>query len=345
MHYNTNIKAISRDFVCHFLWKIGLTIPSKYAKRKLTVITFHRVLTEAQRLEYPLPNLAVTPQELDWLLVELKVHFECGPFTKIYKRWLNNEETDKPFLAITFDDGQYDNYCNAIPVLNKHQLKATFYIPVDFINTQQNIWHDRLGFSIQECQKSDSKTNKLTKLIFKYFGTINNEDISIKNISGLSKTLTPKERHLFVEDIEAIADTSIPEWAKMMTWTQIIELNNAGHEIGSHTITHALLPQLNSDELHFEIFESLKILEKQLKSEVNSFCYPNGDSSPTVESIVAEAGYNNAVTTKWGINEKSTGNFEIKRFDIDAFQLVDRHNNLSNKRLHMRFSGIQPGLR
>lgn len=38
------------------------------------------------------------------------------------------------YVSITFDDGRLDNFTNALPILEKHNLRATFFITTGFID-------------------------------------------------------------------------------------------------------------------------------------------------------------------------------------------------------------------
>jgi peptidoglycan/xylan/chitin deacetylase (PgdA/CDA1 family) len=46
-------------------------------------------------------------------------------------------------MVITFDDGYKDNYLNAVPILRKYDLPATFYIATDYIGTEFQTWWDQ----------------------------------------------------------------------------------------------------------------------------------------------------------------------------------------------------------
>jgi peptidoglycan/xylan/chitin deacetylase (PgdA/CDA1 family) len=46
-------------------------------------------------------------------------------------------------LAITFDDGYRDNHDNALPILKKYGLPATFFVTTQFIGTDVVPWWDR----------------------------------------------------------------------------------------------------------------------------------------------------------------------------------------------------------
>jgi peptidoglycan/xylan/chitin deacetylase (PgdA/CDA1 family) len=72
------------------------------------------------------------------------------------------------------------------------------------------------------------------------------------------------------------------------------ELRKRGFEIGSHSMTHRPLDILRSAEIGFEVERSKLELEQAIGSDVSSFCYPHGYSSPRVRRAVAAAGYTNA---------------------------------------------------
>ncbi|MEN6356494.1 MAG: polysaccharide deacetylase family protein [Armatimonadota bacterium] len=101
----------------------------------------------------------------------------------------------------------------------------------------------------------------------------------------------------------------------MMSAEQIKELSNAGFEIGSHTLTHPHLTELNDSELKHELVESKNRLEDLIGKPVKSFSYPYGDCDDRVIASAIEAGYSNAVTTKLGIVWKSSA-FEIPRVNV-----------------------------
>ncbi len=339
------LKAIFLDLICEFCWMSGASKPRRFAKNKLTAVTFHRVLQPEQRKYYPYPGLAVTPEELSWILKQFSQYFECGPFTSTYQQWLEQKSGKKPYLAITFDDGQLDNYVNARPVLDALNLKATFYVPIQHINDQKLIWHDRLGFAAKACFANGCPSPALTAIVSKYnVGTVDQNNF-INDIVEKTKNLDWATRNQFLQEVEKISQAPAPGWADMMSWEMIKQLSKEGHEIGSHTMTHAMIPQLSDDELTWEIAESRLQLEKQIGLSIKSFCYPNGDNDARTREAVKAAGYENAVTTQWGLNEFDVAPHALYRCDLDTRRLLNRSKKLSRAHLFFRLGGLHPGLR
>ncbi len=91
-----------------------------------------------------------------------------------------------------------------------------------------------------------------------------------------------------------------------LNWKQIIEMKEAGIDFGSHTMSHHNLTKLNDRELEYEIFESKKILEKQLGS-VDSISYPFNRVDDRVRNVVGKAGY------RFGFGGEGRDDLSIKK--------------------------------
>lgn len=89
-------------------------------------------------------------------------------------------------------------------------------------------------------------------------------------------------------------------YAPCMTKSEMLEWDQAGHEIGAHTVDHVHLPAIDADEAFRQIRDSRLQLEDMAGKEVRSFAYPYGDVSPLIRDMVEESGLNLAVTTRKG---------------------------------------------
>ena len=98
-----------------------------------------------------------------------------------------------------------------------------------------------------------------------------------------------------------------------MTWDQLREMAAHGITIGSHTMTHAYLPDMGLDAARREIVDSKAMLEKELGRRVDYLAYPTGGFSKEIMSLVVEAGYKAAFSTNRGCDRRTRDLFELKR--------------------------------
>jgi peptidoglycan/xylan/chitin deacetylase (PgdA/CDA1 family) len=111
-----------------------------------------------------------------------------------------------------------------------------------------------------------------------------------------------------------LRDGEVPE--RLMDASQIRLWLQAGHAIGSHSLTHARLTRLSVRDAREEIFASKKTLEDTFAVPVDHFCYPYGDWNPAVRDLVMEAGYRTACTTAFGINTPATPPLALRRLTV-----------------------------
>jgi len=82
-------------------------------------------------------------------------------------------------------------------------------------------------------------------------------------------------------------------------------------DIGSHTLSHHLLPLLSLEEAREEIFLSKQILEERFRKPVTTFCYPAGALDDSIKEIVKEAGYETAVGTAYQRGQYKNDDFYV----------------------------------
>ena len=89
-----------------------------------------------------------------------------------------------------------------------------------------------------------------------------------------------------------------------MDWGGAKSLLAAGHEVGSHTVSHAILERETEAGQLTELADSRRELESGLGISVDTLAFPNGaaaDYSATTTRLVSELGYRCAVTTRAGL--------------------------------------------
>jgi peptidoglycan/xylan/chitin deacetylase (PgdA/CDA1 family) len=333
-------KARIRDAVGATLWAAGITNPGKRSRDHLTVVTFHRVLSDAERASYPMPTLAVTEAELRWFLRFFKENYECVTVSAGLARIGRSDVADKPLLALTFDDGTVDNFTAARPCVNAEGLPATFYVVAGEVEQERPLWHDAVSYAFKaapaiaaaslESLTSGSKDGASAVTVLKTCDADRVDEAVLR--------LTESLRQAGVDRLQ-------PTWDGLMNWSQLKQLVKDGHEVGAHSAHHAILTNCSVARLVRETEGARSTLEDRLGVPVRSFCYPNGDHNDAVVEAVKAGGYKNAVTTVFGVVPRGADGFRLRRCDIQSATSRTAGGRLSRSRLAWRLSGIHPGLR
>lgn len=119
------------------------------------------------------------------------------------------------------------------------------------------------------------------------------------------------QRHGFPAIVYMVADMidAKAAWMKqvtpleappLMSLQQLQAISKQGITIGSHTLNHVRLAELEDDEQKKEISQSKARLENLLQQEVRHFCYPYGSFNQDTVRLAREAGYDSAVTCMRG---------------------------------------------
>lgn len=103
---------------------------------------------------------------------------------------------------------------------------------------------------------------------------------------------------------------------RRLSWRQARVLIDGGHEIGSHTLSHALLPALPEADARRELGASRRAIQDRLGTMVHSFAYPYGGHSPALRAAVAEAGYAVAVGTDPGVEHHALSPYALTRLRV-----------------------------
>ncbi|MCW5940159.1 MAG: polysaccharide deacetylase family protein [Fimbriimonadaceae bacterium] len=102
----------------------------------------------------------------------------------------------------------------------------------------------------------------------------------------------------------------------LLTQEEILALVARGHEIGSHTVSHARLTEVSEEEARRELEDSRRALAHLLGNPPASFCYPYGAHDSKVRGLVAEVGYSVACGTEKGWNDRWTDRTRWRRVNV-----------------------------
>lgn len=101
-----------------------------------------------------------------------------------------------------------------------------------------------------------------------------------------------------------------------MNWEQTEKMSLAGMEIGSHTVNHYTLNEINLKELERELLSSRIMLENNLRSAAPIFANPFGETAPAVVELLGRTGYRAACSSVVGVNRPGENLFMIRRMSV-----------------------------
>jgi peptidoglycan/xylan/chitin deacetylase (PgdA/CDA1 family) len=105
---------------------------------------------------------------------------------------------------------------------------------------------------------------------------------------------------------------------RAMDWTEARELEKRGVELGGHGHTHRELAGLDPDDLRDEIGTCREEFVRFLGRAPRIFCYPRGSETGAVRRVVAEAGFELAVTVYPGVNRPETEPLLLRRTEVSG---------------------------
>lgn len=276
---------------------------TRYLERRLEgralILMYHRVLPlDEVEGTFVQPGMYVTPRTFELHLRYLTARFAVVPLQELLARWQDGTwSREARYCAITFDDGWVDNYRHAFPLLRKHRVPATIFLPTDLIGTTGWLWSDRLGYLMHRCGSGGS-------------GDV---DRAIEH----AKSWTADARERLIAGLERKSGATLPRQRCFLDWREVREMSRHGVRFGSHTSSHAILTRLDAASLESELRRPLATLASQCDAPLPILAYPNGDHSEPVAAAARMAGYRAAVTTKPGAEPRRPGDlYGLRRVGV-----------------------------
>jgi peptidoglycan/xylan/chitin deacetylase (PgdA/CDA1 family) len=282
------------------------------ARARLSVLVYHRVVSEPDPMRPALPTTEEFRQQME-LIARC---FRVLPLGEAVDRMYAGALPERA-LSITFDDGYADNHSLAFPIAHRLGLPMTFFVASGFLDGGR-MWNDTV---IEFFRRVEDPLEGLAILgigaaLSEAPAPILRRNAAARAIGHL-KHLSFPERAARTEQLEARCSFPLPT-DLMMTSGQVRSLAHEGMDIGSHTLTHPILKLVDRPTARSQIAQDKTELEKITGKPVDLFAYPNGKSGQDFTArdvaLVQELGFKAAVTTEPGVSSRRTPPFELRRF-------------------------------
>jgi peptidoglycan/xylan/chitin deacetylase (PgdA/CDA1 family) len=312
----------------------------KVADSGILVLTLHRVVPDDKLPQVRSPRGMVMRESLfarlvDYLARETlcvaadNLHPECAASTK-------------PRVFLTFDDGWIDNAQVAWPLLKRASLPMCIFMTTGFAGQREPFWPERLIGMLRAASRGGALCQVHRELCL--LGASAPKPISAPPL--LTKLAEEPEGALawlkqFPTEAVSTWITALERtWGKngydacerLLDWGEVSRLAADGVSFGSHTVSHALLPQLPQDQREYELAQSRKDLQQHVL-DTPLIAYPNGDADETVSRQARSAGYRAGFRNDPGIWTTRTDPFLIPRVNLWDGKLTDKRNRFSDASL------------
>lgn len=214
-------------------------------------------------------------------------------FNIIYIREIEDyfKKPRKAAVVISFDDGHYDILKNAFPVLNKYRLKFNVNIVTESMETGLPQDSVRIYDVLRTTEKEEYINTDILPNPIKIKIDRNRLVRTEKEFVRLFKDLNKDERRLLSKDVIDKLSNVKTRFSRMLSKEDILYLSKNGAEIGSHTHSHPVLPNIGTHELEFELAHSKRLLKNVCGERIDILAFPQGRYNRYIIDKAFEAGY------------------------------------------------------
>lgn len=320
------LREALKNLLADLLYRSGLLtllLRNKFAGRAV-VLTYHRVLpTSALRETYSHPAIIVAPELFARHIAVLNRHFTCLRLDEFRSRLERKDFGGTAYCLITFDDAWRDNHTYAFDTLKRTRTPAVIFVPVDYIDSGRLFWQEHLGHIVGHlcARRPDTAAQILGAYGWGHLPALPQDE----RITAI-RTAIRAIKHMDYAEIEAIMaglETQLGEPVRefgpdvYLSIEQMHEMHREGIDFQSHACSHRILTRLPANEVERELTASRQWLQEKLGIDATALAYPNGDHSPEVERLAANAGYRLAFTTVGGCVDPQGDAYTVRRINLN----------------------------
>jgi peptidoglycan/xylan/chitin deacetylase (PgdA/CDA1 family) len=227
-------------------------------RRELSVLTYHRVL-----------ETGPFGRQLDWLAG----HAHVVSLDEVAAAVRESRRLPDHSVLITIDDADRTAIDHAVPELAARGLPAVMFVVASLVDADAPFWWDEVEWLVAHGATSPSVTGL-------------DPQAAIEAL----KLLPDPRRSAEIVELRATVSSPAPRIVQIRA-DEVQRIASQGIAIGSHSLTHPILPRCDDAKVLDEVSRSRTVLADILGTPPIAFAYPNGDRDERVRDAVARAGY------------------------------------------------------
>lgn len=282
-----------------------LTQNSAWRRNRLLILAYHGLSLEDEHLWNP--DLFMSP---DYFRNRIRLLKKRGcavlPLGEAIRRLYANDLPEK-CVSLTFDDGYYDFYKVALPILKEFDFHATLYLTTSYVHYNRPVFEEICSYLLW---KGRNTTLDLSQVI----GRSEKLDLSCDAARAIALDHLigfARRRKLSLEEKDALA-TNLSRRLKidydalcakrilhLLNPVEVGQLAAAGVDIQLHTHRHR--SPLNRQFFRQEIEDNRNSILEMTGSWARHFCYPSGNFNDDLVAWLREMKITTATTCDPGL--------------------------------------------
>lgn len=265
------------------------------------ILMYHRVVD----LSSDPFQLAVSPINFDQQIEYLSCYKKPVGLGRMMLMLQNREKLNN-VVAITFDDGYFDNYEIAAPILRKYDVPATFFVVSGMIGSSMEFWWDELeGIFCTGTRLPSELSLEIDGMVKDWVFSSGYEDQCqirsvFEEIYGVMSNLSYSDKADVLKQLRKwCGKTDVARSShRTMSSTELRILDREElFEVSAHTVNHPILTDLSKLDQNVEINQSKTCLQEILHRDIETMSFPHGKYNSDSVAAVKAAGYRYACTS------------------------------------------------
>lgn len=322
------LKMIKQNFLksAKALQLFDLLSETSWRQNRLLILAYHGISLEDEHLWNS--SLFVPPDFLRQRFELIKQH-NCTvlPLSEAIER-VYNKSLPKKAVAITFDDGNYDFYKKALPIIKEFNFPTTLYLTTFYSQNNKPVFTVAANYLLWKGKSKILDCNWLLGI---------NEQINLATESNRSRAhsliishtaenkFSAEQKDHLLEKLCDNLQINYTEFCRkrimqLMNKEEVTEIASAGIDVQLHTHRHRV--PLEEQLFKREIVDNRRAIKEATGKQAKHFCYPSGEYNPRFFAWMEAENIISATTCETALSTAETNPFLLPRL-VDTCSLSE----------------------
>lgn len=266
----------------------------------LRVLTYHRVDVPQARPMLSPALLSATPQDFAAQMQVVASRYAPVSMQQVLDVLERGVPLPPRAVLVTFDDAYCDFEEHAWPILQRHHIPVTLFVPTAYPDhPRRRLWWDQL----YEVLSSTTQSVVETPVGRLPLTTPTARRRAFKRLRDYVKSLPHAQALDWVDSVSEQLRITPSADNHILGWERLRRLAGQGVTLCPHTETHPLLNRMSVDEARREALASWRTLEDRIGPILPVFAYPGGGFTPELARALRADGFRLGFTTARGLND------------------------------------------